>query len=546
MALSSQNINSRRYPSILATIPAFAGGTAIIAGALVLCGWHWELETLKRVLPTLVAMNPLTATLFVCAGSALLTVAVPGAAPAIKTAGRILAALVAVIGLLKLADLFVDWLPNFDEIFFHRELTNVQEPVPNRMAPNTALNFVLIGFAIMTVDLRRKWYRASQALAILAGFGALLPITGYAYGARSFQGHPAFIPMALHTAIVFLILALGVFFASRSAGLTRVFLNDQPSGVLARRLFPLSIFLTLLLGWLRLWGDRQGLYDDAFGTALFAIALCVLLALLVRWAVWTIGRLEAERAAANARLQELSRRKDEMIAIVSHDLCSPLTGFRMVIDLVREDPARATGELLDLMDHSARRMVAMVRSMLDIAKLQSDDFALELSDVRVSDVIRESLEPLAINANAKDISLELNPSPSEPMVRADRLRLSQIFNNLLSNAVKFTPSGGQVSVRVEPEGETVRVIVKDTGVGIPSHDLPHVFDKYFQAGTKSTAGEPGTGLGLAIVRDMVRLHAGRIDVESTVGQGTTFTVCLPAEPDGASPSEATAPFQNRR
>jgi signal transduction histidine kinase len=206
----------------------------------------------------------------------------------------------------------------------------------------------------------------------------------------------------------------------------------------------------------------------------------------------------------------------------------------MVIDLMQEDPNRAKGELLDLMDHSARRMVAMVRGMLDIAKLQSGEVALELSDVRVSDVIRESIEPLAINANAKDITLELNPAPSEPMVRADRLRLSQIFNNLLSNAVKFTPNGGRVSVRVEPEGETVRVIVKDTGVGIPPHDLPHVFDKYFQAGTKSTAGEPGTGLGLSIVRDMVRLHAGRIDVESTVGQGTTFTVCLPAEPDADS------------
>jgi signal transduction histidine kinase len=396
----------------------------------------------------------------------------------------------------------------------------------------------------MTADLQRKWYRLSQALTILAGFGALLPITGYAYGARSFQGHPAFIPMALHTAIVFFILALGVFFASRSAGLTRVFLNDKASGILARRLFPLSILLTLLLGWARLWGDRHGLYDDAFGTALFAIALCVLLTLLVRWAVWTIGRLEAERAAANARLQEVSRRKDEMIAIVSHDLCTPLTGFRMVIDLVREDPARANGELLDLMDHSARRMVAMVRGMLDIAKLQANEVALELSDVRVSDVIRESIKPLTINANAKDIRLELNPAPSEPLVRADRLRLSQIFNNLLSNAVKFTPRGGQVTVRVEPQRETVRVVIKDTGVGIPPHDLPHVFDKYFQAGTKSTAGEPGTGLGLAIVRDMVRLHAGRIDVESTVGEGTTFTVCLPAEPDQASPS-ASAPPQLR-
>ena len=546
MPLSPQMRSSPRYPAVLAAAPAFAGAVAIGAGTLVLCGWYWGQETLKRVLPTLVAMNPLTATLFILSGSALLMVAVPGIPPTLKTAGRILAAVVAAVALLKLADLFLQWLPNFDEILFPRKLVSVQDAPPNRMAPNTALNFVLLGLATMTADLRNKRCTFSQALAILASLGALLPITGYAYGARSFQGHPAFIPMALHTAVVFLILALGVFFASRSAALTQVFLSDQPSGILARRLFPLSILLTLLLGWLRLWGDQHELYDNAFGTALFAISLCVLLALLVRWAVWTIGRLEAERAAANARLHELSRRKDEMIAIVSHDLCTPLTGFRMVIDIVREDPKRATGELFNLMDHSARRMVAMVRGLLDIARLQSDDVALELSDVRVSDVIRESIEPLTINANAKNISLELDAAPSEPLVRADRLRLAQIFNNLLSNAVKFTPSGGQVNVHVEPEGETVRVTIKDTGVGIPPHDLPHVFDKYFQAGTKSTAGEPGTGLGLAIVRDMVRLHAGRIEVESTVGQGTTFTVCLPAEPEAAARAAATTASERHR
>jgi signal transduction histidine kinase len=546
MTLSPQIDSARRYPAALTALPASAGVVAIAVGTLVLCGWYWGQETLKRVLPALVAMNPLTAVLFIFSGSALLMVAGPGARPAMKTAGRILSALVAVVGLVKLGDLFVGWLPNLDEVLFRGNLIASQDAVPNRMAPNTAFNFLLIGLATMTADLRRKWYHLSQALTILAGFGALLPITGYAYGARSFQGHPAFIPMALHTAVVFFILALGVFFASRAAGPTRVFLNDKPSGILARRLFPLSIVLTLFLGWLRLWGDRRGLYDNAFGTALFTIALCVLLALLVRWAVWTLGRLEAERAAVSLRLQELSRRKDEMIAIVSHDLCTPLTGFRMVIDIVREDPARAKGELLDLMDHSARRMVAMVRGLLDIAKLQSDEVALELSDVRVSDVIRESIEPLTINANAKDISLELTAAPSEPVVRADRLRLSQIFNNLLSNAVKFTPNGGQVSVRVEPEGETVRVTIKDTGVGIPPHDLPHVFDKYFQAGTKSTAGEPGTGLGLAIVRDMVRLHAGRIGVESTVGEGTTFTVCLPTEPDRAASLEVTGVRQHRR
>jgi signal transduction histidine kinase len=140
-------------------------------------------------------------------------------------------------------------------------------------------------------------------------------------------------------------------------------------------------------------------------------------------------------------LDEVNRRKDEMIAVVSHDLCSPLTGFRVVIDLLRDTPDRPSGELLEIMDQSARRMVSMVRGLLDVAKLEAEQIELERDDVLVSEVIRQSIEPLSINASAKHITITLDVAPREPTLHADRLRLSQIFNNLLSNAVKFTAPG---------------------------------------------------------------------------------------------------------
>ena len=539
MTSSPEILGPVRYPIFLAALPGLASAVAIAVGGAVLVGWSQDLENLKRIIPGFVAMNPMTAVLFICSGIALLFVTRAKRLRALTIAARLLALIVVLIGLTKFVDVFVHWLPDFDEMLFANKLRDVRDQLPNRMAPNTALNFFLIGLALVTIDLPEKRFSFSQAVAILVGFGALLPITGYAYGARFFQGHPAFIPMALHTAIVFLLLACGVFFVSRSASLTQVFLSDQPSGILARRLFPLAVLLTLLLGWLWLWGARHELYDSAFGTALFAIALSIILALLVRWAIWTIGRLEEERAAANLRLQELNRRKDEMIAVVSHDLCSPLTGFRMVIDLLRENPAEASGELLDLMDQSTRRMVSMVRGLLDVAKLQSDQPVLELTELLVSEVIHESIQPLKINANAKHIRLELHTPPSEPVVQADRLRLAQIFNNLLSNAVKFTSPGGRVAVTVEPQSDGVRVKVQDTGLGIPQSDLAHVFDKYYQAGAKPTAGEPGTGLGLAIVRELVLRHGGRISVESVLNRGTTFTVDLPTKvPDRSIDTKA--------
>ncbi len=215
-----------------------------------------------------------------------------------------------------------------------------------------------------------------------------------------------------------------------------------------------------------------------------------------------------------------------MIAVVSHDLCSPLTGFRIVIDLLREKN-EPTEDLLNLMDHSARRMVAMVRGLLDVSKLQADKMVLERQNVLASEIIRQSIEPLTINANAKHITLDLDVAPDEPILYADPLRLTQIFNNLLSNAVKFTAAGGRVSVKIIPESGGVCVSVQDTGLGIPEMELPHIFDKFHQTTTKATAGESGAGLGLAIVRELVLLHEGRIDVTSEVNSGTTFTVHLP-------------------
>ncbi len=516
---------SPKLPAALAALPRIAIACSLIVGSAVLLGWATDNESLKRVVPAYVAMNPMTALLFVCAGIAF---AAHNVKPSFFAISQIGAAIVISVAALKLVDLLCGTHFDADQLLFSAKLSDAHDELPNRMAPNTAFNFVMIGLALLTLRQRAKNFCASQAFAIIAAFGALLPLTGYAYGVRSFSGVASFIPMAVHTAATFFVLAIGLFFARRDTALAEVFTANDPRGVLARRLFPLAVLATLLLGWARVHGERQALYDSEFGTALFAVTLTILLILLVRWAIRTIGQLEAERAEAIERLHEANRRKDEMIAVVSHDLCTPLTGFRMVIDLLRE--GHPSSDLLDVMDHSARRMVSMVRGLLDVAKLESNTIELERDDLLVSELLRQSMEPLAINANAKNIALELQIEQSEPRVNGDRLRLAQVFNNLLSNAVKFTNPGGRVSVHVAPAPDGVRVIVKDSGLGIPKTDLPHIFDKYYQAANKPTAGEKGTGLGLAIVREIVMLHQGRIDVTSELKHGTAFTVYLPMQP----------------
>jgi PAS domain-containing protein len=140
--------------------------------------------------------------------------------------------------------------------------------------------------------------------ALLAALTALLSITAYAYEVKSFDGVASFISMALHTAVTSLVLALGLFFAREATPWGQLFSTPDAGGVVARRLFPLVIGLTLFLGWLRVTGERLGFYEAAFGTTVFAIVLCLLFMVVIRWTVWTLGKIDAQRDSLQRQLLE--------------------------------------------------------------------------------------------------------------------------------------------------------------------------------------------------------------------------------------------------
>ncbi len=293
--------DERESPAWLAALPLLSSTFAIIVGILVFGGWIFDVESLKRVVPGFVAMNPATALCFVVAGCALALAREGSSYPAVA---KVLGGIVLAVGAAKLLGLAVGWHPNVDELLFASSLAPSGTSMPNRMAPNTGLIFLLLGTALLWPERASGRFSLTQGLALAAGFCALLSVTGYAYGVSAFYGLASFIPMALHTAVTSLVLAAGVLFVRTATPLTQMFATDEPRGVLARRLFPLAIVSTLGLGWVRLKGEQLGLYEPRFGTALFAITLTVVLVLLIRWALWTIGKLESEREAARRQLVE--------------------------------------------------------------------------------------------------------------------------------------------------------------------------------------------------------------------------------------------------
>jgi signal transduction histidine kinase/PAS domain-containing protein len=244
-----------------------------------------------------------------------------------------------------------------------------------------------------------------------------------------------------------------------------------------------------------------------------------------------VAERTAELSQVNTSLRELSAVKDMLLAITSHDLRSPLAAIQTMADMLIDAP--------DLSDHgqrlarnigsSARHLIAIVRNMLDLSKLEAGKVVLEPVMLQASSVARESLEALAASIEAKAITAQLVVLPGEPQVCADWMKLSQIIDNLLSNALKFTPSGGQVIVTVGPARSGVMVEVADTGLGIPADELAHLFEPFRQLHLHGTAGEHGSGLGLAIVQQLIDLHSGSIMVRSEVGRGSTFTFYLPTQ-----------------
>jgi signal transduction histidine kinase len=245
------------------------------------------------------------------------------------------------------------------------------------------------------------------------------------------------------------------------------------------------------------------------------------------------ARAEAEfarrlLAEQNERLREADRLKDEFVALISHDLRTPLTSIMGYLELAMDD--ETLGEeprtYLDVVQRNSERLLRLVNDLLFVARLEAGELDLHSSEVDLGACVRQSVEEARPRAAAKGIELGCEVQ-SVPDLRADRGRMFQLLDNLISNAIKFTPEGGRVEVRLVQRDTRLRLEVSDTGIGIAKEEVGRLFERFFRATTATERHIPGTGLGLYIACAIVEAHGGGIEVESEPGQGTTFCVELP-------------------
>jgi signal transduction histidine kinase/CheY-like chemotaxis protein len=489
-------------------------------------------------------MKPITASAFAVAGAALWWGRAGGRSTRRARAAAAAGALVALAGGLTLAqwilgvDLGIDRL-----ILAERTLEGATSPFPGRMSPATAAAFLLLGAALLLAAVggprARPW---RDGLAVACALAAWIALNGYALDVRALYRTYAFSSMALHTATLFLLLALGVLALHPEAGLARLAGADDLGGRLARALLPVAALLPLALALAASWATRARYVEPALHEALFGIVYCVVFVAAVLVAARAAGRLEAEVRAAQAQAVQAARLATvgTLAAGVAHEINNPLAYLTASLAYLEE--RREAAPAVAFWDAEAREALrdaqegaVRVREIVKGLRSYSRGAEEARAPLRLEPVLESAIRVSA--AEWKHCARLVRDFGPTPLVLADEGRLGQVFLNLLVNAAQAIGQGRaeaneiRVSARTGPDGGAV-VEVRDTGAGIGPEVAARLFDPFF---TTRPVGA-GTGLGLTISRNIVEALGGRIEAEGAPGAGACFRVHLPAAPPDARPA----------
>jgi len=258
------------------------------------------------------------------------------------------------------------------------------------------------------------------------------------------------------------------------------------------------------------------------------------------------GRLAASYQTMARQLAELERLRAEFVGVASHELKTPINVIIGYLELLQEGIFGALTpkqkDILYTIGRQANGLTRLVKRLLDISRFEASGGKLEARQVDLQRLLKTLESSFSVLAMQRDIAFSVEHGEVLPAtVYWDEDRINEVLGNLISNAFKFTPRGGRVALSVDRMNGNVVITVADSGAGISAAQLPHIFDKFYQADNQAQAASEGTGLGLAIAKEIVEAHGGETTVESLVGEGTTFVVTLPVEAPGAKKLHERAP-----
>ncbi len=505
-------------------------------------------------------MMPITAVGFIIAGLAL-SAAQKKDSRVWTWVSRILAAIIGGMSLFALLEYSLEWDFHIDRMWF----TFLEGTSPfegwERMAINSALAFALFAQGLIFLDGDRKDDSLrSQLFATLTLIIAFVALVGHIFGVHDFYQVRFFSGMALVSAITFTLLGAGLLFSQLRRGVPALIVDDGAAGFVARRLIPGAVFVPFALTMLRFSGEERNLFGARMGASLYAVADMVAFLLLIAWSARVLrdidrkrgellvlereaheaserARVEAEIAmtqaeAARTEAESANGAKSDFLAVMSHELRTPLAAImgyqELLADGITGPVTEAQAQQLGRIKVSARHLLSLIDEILTFTRLDAGRETVIPEPIDLDEALKDAGEIVEPLATAKKLELKIvSPGPGT-MVESDSTKIRQILVNLLSNAVKFTETGS-VTAEANFLGREFLLKVSDTGIGIQSENIHRIFDPFWQVEQKATRRATGTGLGLTVTKRLANLLGGDVDVTSTPGQGTTFTVRLPVK-----------------
>ncbi len=526
------------------TIARVGSVVLLLLGVLVLLGWLWKIELFTTFVSGRITMKPNTAIGFLFLGLPLflLTLSSKNRKTQIWCAAS--ATAVILIGLLTLSEYLFHVDLGIDQLLF-KDL--VQFPYPGRMAHITAFNFCLVGLSVLLLALSEKWASISQAFAATTGLSSIFAIIGYLYGVPVLYGSIEYTSMALHTGVGFLVGSLSVLFCRPDLGLMSVLTNPNPGGWLARKLLPVAAFVPAALGAVCIH-SRLFSSDVRLNIACLVVSQMVLFMALVWVLAFVLNRAEGEKATAQealARSEKLLQQSQKMEAIgllaggVAHDFNNLLAVINGYSDLLLErgDLPESDRRSLEQIKQAGGSAASLTRQLLMLSRQQ----VVEPVVLNINQTVG-NLDKMLRRLIKENIQFSFVLDPQLDRVKADPGQIEQIVLNLVVNARDAMPNGGTLRIQTKnvekssPQSGAgaapsrfVLLEVTDTGTGMDQQTQAHIFEPFF---TTKAVGK-GTGLGLATVYGIVKQNGGHVEVQSTLGRGSSFQIYLPAEAQAA-------------
>jgi signal transduction histidine kinase len=508
---------------------------------LDLTGWIFNIAVFKSILPDWLPMNIITAITLLLAVSSLLLLHTNAKVSVSKNLPLFFAFIICLISLLTLYVHFY-----FTGTGHESTLTGVAY-LQYILAPDNRMDLLIscmfLLFGVMIILLAANKPGASEAAHII-----IVPVTlisyyipvSYILGVHKYTEMGS-IPMPLNTGIAFFALSVIVLLMRPQTWLLKVITSGSIGGLIARRLVPYVMFTPVIIGWLRIRGERSGLFESEIGVVLVAITYTVCFLIIIWFLARSVTNIDKKRSdseealrKSEAQLKELNATKDKFFNIIAHDLKNPFTSLLGSSELLYNNIDQMTidniKKLTLILNDSAKGGYAILQNLLDWSRSQTGILRYNPERINLKKLIDENISNLHLPAANKEINL-YNETDDNIFIVADKNMVNTVLRNLLSNAVKFTHRQGTVLVGAEIESEYVIIKVKDTGIGISGENIKNLFRIDAKHSMPGTENEQGTGLGLKLCKEFVEKMGGKIWVESIENRGSEFKFSIPVKND---------------